>query len=84
MVCRVSPLSFLNVTPATFISRYSNCFDTSGTSETVAGWVVVLSFVEIGGVIGAVSVICGAGALGTGAAAGAFAVSVFTVLSCRD
>ena len=86
MVCRVGPLSFLNVTPVTFISRYSNCFDKSGTFETVAGWIVavLLSFVKMGGVVGAVSVICGTGTLGAGVVAGVPAVSVFDTLSCKD
>lgn len=85
IVCRVGPFSFLNVTPATFISRYSNCFDKSGASETVADWIaaVLSSLVETGEIVGAVSAICGAGILGTGTAAGVSTVLGFTVLSCK-
>ena len=81
----MGPFSFLNVTPATFISRYSNCFDKSGASETVADWIaaVLSSLVETGEIVGAVSAICGAGILGTGTAAGVSTVLGFTVLlSC--
>ena len=75
----------MNVTPATFISRYSNCFDKSGTFETVTGWIVAVlfSFVKMG-IVGAVSVICGTGTLGAGVVAGVLAVSVFATLSCKD
>ena len=81
----MGPFSFLNVTPATFISRYSNCFDKSGASETVADWIaaVLYSLVETGEIVGAVSAICGAGILGTGTAAGVSTVLGFTVLSCK-
>ena len=81
----MGPFSFLNVTPATFISRYSNCFDKSGASETVADWIaaVLSSLVETGEIVGAVSAICGAGILGTGTAAGVSTVLGFTVLSCK-
>ncbi len=72
----MGPLSFLNVTPATFISKYSNGFGSSGVSETVAGWITAVSFSS--------AKTGGAGVLGTGAAAGVSAVSVFTVLSCGD
>lgn len=82
-VCRVGPLSFLNVTPATFISIYSNCFDASGTSETVKGWTVSVSFVEVGGTAVMGSAISGAGVIDIGAAAEAPAVPIFTVVLCR-